>query len=506
MTASDAEITDTYDLPRATSAPVRSRSMPKVDIDGPDADLFAELWKTWDAKRPRNLIRSAYYDMHGMLKDFGISIPPRMRRTDVAVGWIGRGVHALADRSILEGFVTPTTDAEPGDDVLGIDELMIDNDFAVEFPQATVSSCIHACSFITVGLGDVDAGEPKVMIRPRAADDSAATWDSRRRRISGFLAIVESDKDGRPTMLDFYTPERVYTLTRAARSVWKTEVRDHGAGEVPVSVLRYKPSLKRPLGRSRITRAAMYYTDAAVRTILRGEVSAEYYSAPEYWLFGANVQDFIGDDRWSAVLGRIKALDIEEQEEKPELTRFEGSSPTPHTEQLRMFATLYAGEMGLSLSQLGIVQDNPASADAMYAAKEDLITDARHANLVWGRGAVKAMQLAVRMRDDLTEPTTELKRLSAQFTDPAIVSPSAAADAFTKRAAVIPGFASSAVGLESAGLTREQIIRFQAELRRASAGSIVQALRAQQASPGTEPQPEPQAAPTPDATAATGAP
>lgn len=476
MTASDSEIQSLYGLDRdpAAATVARSRPAPKVELEGAELALFAELWKTWDAKRARNLIRSAYYDMHSMLKDFGISIPPRMRKTDVAVGWIGRGIHALADRSVLEGFVT----LDASDDVFGVDELMIDNDFAVEFPQATVSSAIHACSFITIGVGDVESGEPAVLIRPRAADDSAATWDSRRRRISGFLSIVESDKNGVPKTIDFYTPDNIYTFTKVGTR-WVTEKRPHGANEVPVSVLRYKPSLKRPMGRSRITRAAMYYTDAAVRTILRGEVSAEFYSAPEYWLFGANVQDFIGDDRWSAIMGRIKALDIEEGEDKPDLKRFEGSSPTPHTEQLRMFATLYAGEMGLSLSQLGIVQDNPASADAMYAAKEDLITDARHANLVWGRGAVKAMQLAIRVRDDLGELTPEMKKLSAQFTDPAIVSPSAAADAFAKRAAAIPGFASSEVGLESAGLTREQISRFQSELRRQQVGSVIETLRAQ---------------------------
>lgn len=494
MTTSDAEIVSTLDLPRDEGAAItRYRAVPKVDL-GADTDLFIECWKTWAAKRPRNVVRSAYYDMHSMLKDFGISIPPRMRRADIAVGWISRGVHALADRSVLEGFVTPSgpvTD-DPTESPFDVDELMIDNDFAVEFPQATVSSAIHACSFITVGLGDVESGEPAVLIRPRAADDSAAVWDSRRRRIAGFIAIVETDRDGRPKMIDFYTPESVYTITKVGGR-WAAEKRVHGAGEVPASVLRYKPSLKRPLGRSRITRASMYLTDAAVRTILRSEVSAEFYSADEYWLFGANVQEFIGDDKWTAIMGRIKALDIEEGEDPPELKRFKGSSPTPHTEQLRMFATLYAGEMGLSLSQLGIVQDNPSSADAMYAAKEDLIIDTRTANTVWGRGAVRAMQLAVRMRDDLDEMPDELKRLSAQFTDPAIVSPSAAADAFSKRAAAIEGFAQSEVGLESGGLTREQIIRFRAERRRESTGSVLAALR----EPQTPVEPTAPVVPTP---------
>ena len=35
---------------------------------------------------------------------------------------------------------------------------------------------------------------------------------------------------------------------------------------------------------------------------------------------------------------------------------------TPHTEQLRMFAALFAGETGLTLDDLGFVTDNPSSA------------------------------------------------------------------------------------------------------------------------------------------------
>lgn len=448
-----------------------SYSRPAVVLSGPDESLFNQLWQTWVKKRRRNLIRSVYYDTHNALKDFGISIPPRLRNVNVALGWIGKGVHALTDRSVLEGFVTPDSD----DDPYGIDELMIANDFAIEFPQATVSSAVHACSFLTISSGDVAAGEAPVLVRPRAADMSAGLWDSRRRSVKGFLAIADADAYG-PSVVDMWTPEWVFTFSKTGGG-WTRDARRNILGEVPVAVLPLKPELGRPFGHSRITRAGMYYVDAALRTILRSEVSSEFYSSVEYWLFGANVRSFIGDDKWSAVMGRVKALDVEEGDEMPDLHRFNGATPGPHIEQLRMWATLFAGEFGLSLSQLGIVQDNPNSAEAMYAAKEDLITDARSANRTWGRGAVKAMQLAIRLRDRLDVVPTQLTRLSAQFTDPAIVSPTAAADAFTKRAAVIPGFAESEVGLESAGLTREQILRFQAEQRRKGVGSVLESLR-----------------------------
>lgn len=147
-----------------------------------------------------------------------------------------------------------------------------------------------------------------------------------------------------------------------------------------------------------------------------------------------------------------------------------------------MWASLFAGEMGLSLNSLGIVQDNPSSAEAMYAAKEDLITDAIRATSTWGRSLVKVMQLAVMLRDGLDSVPAGMKNMRAQFTDPSMSSPSAQADAFVKRAQVIPGFAESEVGLEMAGLTREQIVRFKAEQKRVGAQNLLAALSANESS------------------------
>jgi hypothetical protein len=456
---------------------------PKVTLSHADESLLRELLVTWRNKRVRNVERTVYYDGKNALKDFGISIPPQMKRVDMALQWVAKGVNALTDRSQFEDFVSPSGSEDPFD----LSGIVADNNFAVEFPQAKVSSAIHACSFLTVSHGDIQVGEPDVLVLARAADSSAALWDRRRRAIRGFLSIVDTDDMARPTEMVMYTPEKVITFTKSL-GVWSVDDRPNPLNEVGVAPLVYKPELGRPFGHSRISRAAMGYTDSAIRTILRSEVSAEFYSAPEYWLFGADVSSFQNADKWSAVMGRIKALEYTSEDPKPELQRFAGASPQPHTEQLRMWATLFAGDQGLAVSSLGVIQDNPSSADAIYAAKEDLIMDTRNANRTWGQGAVKAMQLAVRLRDNLPSVPDELRRLSAQFTDPAIASPAAQADAFVKRASAIPGFAETEVGLEMAGLTREQIIRFQAERRKGQVTSLVASIQGAAASVTADPQ------------------
>lgn len=446
---------------------------PAVDLPAGDENLLRELMVTWKKKRLRNVYRTVYYEGKNALKDFGISIPPQMRNVEMALGWIAMGVNALTDRSQFEGFVAPTGEDDPYD----LSGLVADNNFEVEFPQAKVSSAIHACSFLTVSSGDVESGEPDVMVMARAADSSAGVWDRRRRAVRGFLAVLDTDELARPSEMMLFTPEWVYTFAKVDNK-WTQSVQENVLGEVGVSTLAYKPELNRPFGHSRITRAGIGYTDSALRTLLRAEVSAEFYSAPEYWLFGADVSAFQDADKWTAVMGRIKALEYEEGDPKPELHRFAGASPQPHTEQLRMWASLFAGDQGLDLSSLGIVQDNPSSAEAIYAAKEKLIMDTRNANRTWGRGAVKAMQLAVRLRDGLDVVPEEMRRMSAAFTDPAIASPQARADAFSKLATNIDGFAESEVGLEKAGLSQEEIKRFNAQKTNQVTGSLVERLAA----------------------------
>lgn len=444
-------------------------SVPNVGLEGSEHDLFVRLFNTWQQKRRRNLLRTVYYEGKNALKDFGIAVPPQMQSAFTPLQEIAKGVHAMTDRSVFEGFVS----ASGSDDPFGLDVILDENDFVSEFDLATTSSAIHACSFLTVTHGDTAAGEPELLVLPRAADASAATWDKRRRMLSGFLSIVDTDDSG-PSEMVFYTWERVYAFSRRASGSWSKSVMRNPLGEVSVSRLVLQPELNRPFGHSRISRTAMGLTDAMIRTLLRAEVSAEFYSADKYWLFGADVSKFIGDDKWSAVMGRMNAIDVDNPEQKPELHRFTGSSPQPHTEQLRMLKSLFADDQQLEVRWADSA--NPSSADAIYAAKEELIMKTRTANRTWGRGAVKAMQLAVRLRDGLDTVPDELRGLQAQFTDPAIVSPSARADAFSKLAASIDGFGSSEVGLEFAGLSRDQILRLQAERRRGADRSMLQML------------------------------
>lgn len=442
-----------------------------------EAVVLHKLLEVWQKKQPRNVLRQVYFEGRNAFQDLGIAIPPEIiQRIDPVMGWIETGVRALTDRSVLEGFVTP--DAE--DDPFGIDEILYDSKFMKFFPGATLSSAIHSCAFLRV---DDTSGD--LRIRPQLADMSAGIWDRERYEIGAFLAVLEMDM-GAPVEMMMYLHEKIIHLAVLPGGRISVERFDNPLGRVSVAGLPHKPTLKRPFGHSRITRPAMYFTDSALRTIVRSEVQGEGFAGPQYWLMGADAKAFAGNNRFKAVMGRVFGLTEDpDTQEVPDVKRFEGASPDAHVSHLRMWASLFAGDQRVPLNSLGVIQDNPSSAQAIYAAKEDLLNDATNANKSWGQGAVDALSMAVEWRDG--EAAEGLRNLSAVFTPVGTVSPTDKAVAFGQLAPHIPGLAESEVGLEYAGFSREQILRLKGDLRKASISSFMDRVASGQAE-----QPSPQ--------------
>lgn len=429
-----------------------------------EALVLGKLLEVHEAKAQRNVLRQVYFDGKNAFQDLGIAIPPEiLSKIAPVMGWVETGVRALTDRSVLEGFVS--LDGE--DDPFGVNEILSDSKFLKFFPGASLSSAIHSCSFLRV---DDMSGELRV--RPHLADMSAGIWDSERMEIGAYLAIIQV-KDGRAVDMAMYLHEKIVRVMVSDFGKVSVERFDNPLGRVSVSALPHKPTLKRPFGHSRVSRAAMYYTDSAMRSMVRSEVQAEGFAGPQYWLLGADAKAFAGNNRFKAVMGRVFGLTEDpDTQETPDVKRFEGASPEAHVSHLRMWASLFSGDQRVPMSSLGIVQDNPSSAQAIYAAKEDLLNDANNANKAWGDGAVEALSMAVEWRDG--GKPDGLDKLSAVFTPVGTVSPTDKAVAFGQMAPHIPGLAESEVGLEYAGFSREQIVRLRADMRKSSISSFME--------------------------------
>lgn len=455
-------------------------------LDHSDAALLDELMNKWAQKRHRNLLRSVYYDGKNVLRDLGISIPPQLKTMEAVLGWPAKAVGVLAARCNFDGFVVPGQDQDPFD----LAGMFVDNDMDVELPQALTSSLIHATSFLTITPGDTSAGEPEVLLLTRSAKFGTGIWDRRRRSMRAALSIVDIDgENGMPTELVMYQPDKVSTFRRTAPGKWSVDVQANRTGRVWVEPLVYRPELDRPFGHSRISRAVMSLTDSAIRTVVRSEVAAEFFNTPQRYLLGAEEGAFSSDaDRWKAIMGRFLAITRDEDGEVPQVGQFAQQSMQPHMEQLRGWASLFAGETGVPVSSLGIVQDNPSSAEAIYAAKEDLVIEANSANRVWGAALRRAATTGVMLRDNLSEPPEAMRQVQAKWRNPATPSVVSASDALVKQVSAIPWLAESDVALETLGYDQPTIARLRADKRRAegraTAAALVATARAPQAAAG----------------------
>lgn len=445
--------------------------------------MLKRLVSVWNSKRARNYLRAAYVDGKHRLEHIGFSIPPQMKDIEEVVGWPAKAVNAHAERCMFDGFVSPAA----ADDPFELNSILVDNRFDIELPHAIRSSMTHSVAFLTVSFGDVLSGEPRLLVMPHSAQWSAGLWDFRTRSLKAGLAVNDVDDIGNPTRLTLYLPHEAVIITHGKG--WYVErVWAHKLGRVPMEALPYRPDIDRPFGRSLITRPVMSITDDAVRTIMRTEASAEFYSAPQLMLMGADPETFKRDDgtpipAWEAIIGRINMISRDENGDIPTLTQISQQSVQPHIEQMRALASRFAGETNVPLHSLGVISDNPSSAQAMYAAEKDLVIDCTAANRVYGAALRRVAQNIVMLRDGIEsdQMSDELKSISVRWRNPALPSVIDAGDAMIKLISAFPWLADTTVALEEVGFTDSQITRLLADKQRMQAQATMQMLLEQTA-------------------------
>jgi len=451
------------------------------DLNADEQGTLDALWTQLKAKTPRNRIRAAYYDGKNAVRDLGISTPPSFRRIATVLGWSAKAVDILNRRCNLDGFVVPGV-ADTSD----IDRLWTENYLDTEASQAGVSSLIHAAAFLVVTQGDEQAGEPPVLITAKDALSGTGIWDRRRRALSSFLSIIDTNEDSDPTEFVMYLPgENVQAVRRASGGGWTVTRRTHAYG-MPVEPLVYQPRLGRPFGSSRISRPVMSLHDSALRTVIRSEVTAEFFSAPQRVLLGADEKAFKNADgtvktAWQAILGRVWAIPDDEQAPNPraEIREFTQANQQPHVDQLRAWAALFAGETSIPVTSLGISTDaNPTSAEAYSASREDLVSEAEGTIDAWKPAWRRTMLNAVRMLNATETVPGGFETLQGDFRDPRYGSRAQVTDAAVKTIQTFPWMAQSELGLELFGFDPSFLDRARVELRRQRGSGVLEVLRA----------------------------
>lgn len=334
-----------------------------------------------EQKRNRVKIRYEYYEMKNHIRDFQISTPPELRNMQTVLGWCGKAVDSLADRIVFRKFA---------EDNFNIEGIFAMNNPDTFFDSAVLSALISSCCFVYIS--EDDNGFPKLEIIDGA--NATGIIDQGTGLLKEGYAVLKRDSLDYPTVEAYFTTGNIRVFqNRSFRDI---------PNNVPYPLLApiiFRPDAVRPFGHSRISRACMDIVNSAMRTVKRSEIAAEFYSFPQKYVVGTS-QESDPLDKWKATMSSLIEITKDDEGDKPTFGQFQQQSMSPHTEQLKMFAGLFAGETGLTLDDLGFVTDNPSSAEAIKASHENLRLIARKAQRTFGTGFLNVGYLSACLRDD----------------------------------------------------------------------------------------------------------
>ena len=334
-------------------------------------------------KRIRVGVRYVFYEMKNNTFDFGISSPPELKWWNSCVGWCSKAVDSLGDRLDFYGF---------RDDVFDLSQIYDLNNKDVLFPSAIQGALIASCAFIHVS--EDESGFPKLQVIN--ADDATGVIDPTTGLLNEGYAVLERNQFGQPVREAYFTHEWTAYYENGAL----VDTREYKVKEPMLVPIVFRPDAKRPMGHSRISRSCMSLVGSALRTIKRSEISAEFYSFPQKWITGTD-PDAKKLDKWTAAMSAMMKFSLNSDgQDHVRVGQFSQQSMAPHVEQLKMFASLFAGEVGLTLDDLGFPQSNPSSYDAIRAAHENLRLTALAAHKSFNVGILNAGYLAACIRDD----------------------------------------------------------------------------------------------------------
>ncbi|WP_432053741.1 phage portal protein [Streptomyces sp. bgisy022] len=454
------------------------------------ADMMRDRWALQ--------LRDAYFNGEQLIRDLGISIPPQLRGLHTVIGWPRVGVESLEERLDLEAFRWAD-----GSDSGELAEIAEANDLFDESSLAHLDALVYGREYLAVGSGGCGTDECPPLITAESPLDMTLLWDARLR--VGTAALRECaadsyiDADPEQRMLVLYLPDQTVMAVPSPSGGWEVVDRDmHGLGIVPVVRMANRQRTADRVGRSEITPEVMSITDAACRRLMGMEVAAEFFGAPARYILGASeaaFQDAEGNAKsaWETYIGRVLALERDEDGAVPTVGQFPAHDPTGMTKIIDLYARIMSSQFGLPPHMLGYTTDNPASADAIRSTEAKLVKRSERRIRRFGAAWQQAMRLALWVRDG--EPPDKARRIETVFRNPATPTVAAQVDATVKlvQAGVLP--ADSNVTLEMAGFTEAQRQRIAVDRRRTAgrvgSSALMDRLAEIGANAGTGASPEP---------------
>ena len=420
------------DLPGITKA---------ANLSPEDRDALEELTELADAVEPRNRLLDAYYEGEQETPSVGIDNIPDSVDPGVRSDWARKAVTCVSERVRMDGFAFSGDHRDPA-----FEAIALDNDLSGAFNRTVASELTHGCMFATVQrVGS------RAVVRMHSAETAVATWDVAGQRVGSGLVIADERRTGWdglgpvPVQANLHLPGRVVVLRRVLSTSWVAETLPTPLDRPMMEAFSFRPTGTKPFGQTRITRAVRYLVDEVERTLRYMAVSDAFYAIPMMAATGLTDKAFdqMSKSKWMMRVGSWFLATREKNGNTANIEQFSGVSPQPYIDAIMTYAKLFSGATGVPLNSLGIVQDNPSSAEAIAAQREDVCVAAEDC-IETNRAAMRnvaLMAMAVAQNTTIDGLTDEQRSVVPRFRNPMRPSLAATADAMSKIAAAVPEFA-----------------------------------------------------------------
>lgn len=376
-------------------------------------------------KQYRVQTRYRYYEMKECHTPRNLMVPDQLKnKFSIKLGWCTKAVDSLADRLQFRGFKN---------DNLDLTSIYQMNNFDVLADSAILGALITSCDFIYISMDK--NGYPRMQV----IDGYNATGIMD--EITGMLeegyAVLGCDENDQ-IISEAYFGKGYTDFYIKGQEPYRIE----NICSYPLLVpIVYRPDAKRPFGHSRISRACMKYQNNVADTLLNMAICSETNAFVQKYIAGSDPDmEFDSSRAWMSSFLNISAS---EDGTKPDLGQFQQASLAPYIDEIETQASLFAGEVGLTLDDLGFSKSNPASVDAIRASHENLRLTARKAQRQFGVGFLNAGYLAACLRDDFDynrEVLYETKPIWEPVFEPDANAIGMIGDAAVKVNSAVPGY------------------------------------------------------------------
>lgn len=322
-----------------------------------------------------------------------------MKMIKKKVGWIPKAVDSLTNRLQFASF--------GNDDELMVNDIFMRNNRDVLFKTMFKGAIISSCDFVYITQNTDGTARLQVIDGYNATgviDTSTMLLDE------GYAVLERDSYTGLPTLEAYFTRGKTEYFRDGQSIGYIDNVLDY-----PLLVpIIYNPDATRPFGQSLITDSLIKYVDDAKETLRLMSVSAQFYSFPQKWVTGLdnNVEQF---DKWKMVMSAMMAFAKDEDGNSPTVGQFVQQSMSPYNEQLKTLASLFGGETGLTLDDMGFPSSNPSSAEGIKASHETLRLMARTAQETFKVGIINVAFLAKSLESNMQFKRSEFANLKVRW-------------------------------------------------------------------------------------------